>query len=447
MFNWFGQRSGKKKHKVRQLWENEFNIVKEGLDEEQIITFVDSLIAKNRYSQQYSADSLRAILKTAVTDAEQMAASIKMKAEAEAEAEAAGIIARAKQGDQEIRRRAELAANKEAEEIIAIANKKSEITEVEAKQQALLFLLRAREEIEKEVREEYKKAYARLSSSLQELIDEGQNIEIELKSKRAELWESKKFELEEREAVLLNNPGIELPPREALSSKVKIEQTTQSNEKNDGENVETSSELLEEIHEQETKPVANLKKKDTKKEKEIEQPIQFEEENVREIIEPTVMLQEENLEEDRDQLVQVKQEDRGKQLEKNLSKAEFKEIENDFSNLNLDDDKSLFVGEVELAIAMPVELKMVSKLYNYLQTIPDLKILRTTGSWDRGTTITVVLEKPLPLVNSLKNMPEVQVIVGLTQSNSSMKGALSSLSKTGGKVVKRLKLTLREPQS
>ena len=81
-----------RKRKTRQLWESEFNVVKEGLDEKQVVAFVDNLIAQHRTLQQASADSLRSLLKTAVTDAEQLAASIKVKAQAEAEAEAAGII-------------------------------------------------------------------------------------------------------------------------------------------------------------------------------------------------------------------------------------------------------------------------------------------------------------------------------------------------------------------
>ncbi len=113
MFKWLTKRSdkkGKKMRKTTQLWESEFNVAKEGLDEKQVVAFVDNLIAQHRASQQASAASLRSLLKTAVTDAEQMAASIKLKAQAGAEAEAARIITQAKQEDQEIKRRAEIAA-------------------------------------------------------------------------------------------------------------------------------------------------------------------------------------------------------------------------------------------------------------------------------------------------------------------------------------------------
>jgi len=369
MFKWLGQRSKRRKQKTRQLWESEFNVIKEGLDEKQVVDFVNNLIAQHRTSQQASADSLRSILKTAVTDAEQMAASIKMKAQAEAEAEATRIITQAKQEDQEIKRRAEIAAQKEAEEILSVANKKAEITEVEAKQKALLFLLRAREEIEEEVRAEYKKACARLSSSLQDLVDEGQNIEVELKSKRAQLWGNKNFELQEHEAMLLKTSEEVAPLPETLAPEEVIEQPVQ---------------LQEEVSEEET-----------------EQPAQLQAEAT--VSEPAEELTEEPL---------------GQHpLEEILD-----EEETSSTQLKPGDSQTLYTGEVELAIAIPVELKMVSKFYNYLQTIPDMKILRTTGSWDRGTTITVVADKPIPLISKISEIPGVEVISELPQKDSSVKG-------------------------
>ncbi|MBA7542492.1 hypothetical protein ES705_34815 [subsurface metagenome] len=269
-----------RKRKTRQLWESEFNVVKEGLDEKQVVAFVDNLIAQHRTLQQASADSLRSLLKTAVTDAEQLAASIKVKAQAEAEAEAAGIITQAKQEDQEIKRRAEIAAQKEAEDILSVANKKAEdilsvvnkkaeITEVEARQNALLFLLRAREEIEKEVREEYKRAYARLSSSLQNLLDEGQSIEVELKGKRARLWESKKFELKEHEAALLETSEEVAPPPETLAPEEEIKQPVQLQEEKTEEPAQLKEEAVEEKTEEPAQP------QEETPEEEIKQPVQL----------------------------------------------------------------------------------------------------------------------------------------------------------------------------
>ena len=108
---------GKGRQKTRKLWERQFDIVKAGPDEKQEISFVNNLVAEQKASREASAASLRSLLETAVNDAEQIAASIKMKAQTEAEAEATTIINQAEQEAQEIRRRAERAAQKEADAI------------------------------------------------------------------------------------------------------------------------------------------------------------------------------------------------------------------------------------------------------------------------------------------------------------------------------------------
>jgi len=371
----------------------EFKAVKRGLDEEQVVDFINSLVA------QYSA-SLDPLLETTATNAEQLVASIKMKAQQEAETEAERIISQAKQGAQEMKLSAEIAAEaklateKEAEDILSTVKRKTEIIEAEAEQRTLLYLLKAREEIEKQIREDYKRAYSRLSSSLQDLMSVGQNIEVELKDKRTTLWESKSFELKEYEAALLETSEEVASPLETLAPEEGTEQPVQ---------------LQEEVSEEE-----------------IEQPTQLQEEAT--VSEPAEETTEELLEQHPLEEIPGKEETSSTQLKPG-------------------DSQTLYAGEVELAIAIPVELKMVSKLYNYLQTIPDIKILRTTGSWDRGTTITVVADKPIPLISTISKIPSVEVISELPQKDSSVKGTSSSRLRAGKKEVKRIKLTLKEAQS
>ncbi len=410
MFKWLtkrfdkkGKKKGEKKQKTKQLWESEFNVVKEGLDEKQVVDSVNDPVA------QYDA-SLDPLLETTVTDAEQLAASIKMKAQAEAEAEAERIISQAKQEVQEIKLSAEiateakLATEKEAEDILSTVKRKTEIIEAEAKQRTLLYLLRVREEIEKQIREDYKRAYSRLSSSLQDLMSEGQNIEVELKNKRTTLWESKSFELKEYEAALLGTSEVTAPPLETLApTEAEVEPDIASKE--------------------ETEQPVQLQEEET------EQPVQLQEEAT--VSEPTEEATEELL---------------GQYPPEEIPGRE----EINSTQLKPADSQTLYAGEVELAVAMPVELKMVSKLYNYLQTIPDIKILRTTGSWDRGTTITVVVDKPIPLISIISKTPGVEVTPELLQKDSSVKRTSGSLLRAGGKGVKGvkiIKLTLKEAQS
>lgn len=97
---------------------------------------------------------------------------------------------------------------------------------------------------------------------------------------------------------------------------------------------------------------------------------------------------------------------------------------------------SLYTGEVELAVANPVAPKMVAKLYGYLQTTPEIKFVRTSGSWDRGTTITIVLDKPIPLVSVLSSkIPEAKVVPERPEKDGFVKGR---------KGVRRISLALKE---
>ncbi len=152
----------KKRQNTRQLWDRKFNIVDKGLDEEQVTAFINGLIEKHKSSQESAVTSLHSIIQKAVTNAEQTADSIKVRAQAEVDAESVIIINQAKQEAEEIKRRAEITAQNETKDILSATKRKAEITEVEAKQKALLFLLKAREEIEEEITGEYKEAHSRL---------------------------------------------------------------------------------------------------------------------------------------------------------------------------------------------------------------------------------------------------------------------------------------------
>lgn len=383
MFKWLGQQSEKRTQKTRQLWKSEFNVVKEGLDEKQVVAFIDNLIAQHKVSQQISAASLRSLIEKAVADAEQITTSIKVQAQTEAEEEANRTINQAEQEANEIKGKAEIAARKEAKDIIEMSNKKAELAEIETKQKALLSLLKAREEIEGEVRGDYKQAHSRLLATLQNLMSEGQNIATELKDKRERLWDGQRLELKGAEAALLNAAEVVVPLSEALVPTVTTQVELDAGSK---EKAEEPAQIKEEVSK-----------------KKAEEPAQIKEE------------------------------------------AKEKKPKRPTRQLKPEDSQTLYVGEVDLAISVPVELKMVSKFYNYLQTIPDIKILRTTGSWDRGTIITVVADKPTPLISTILEIPDITVVPTLFQDDSSEKGKSSLRLKGRGKEVKtRVELTLKE---
>ena len=109
------------------------------------------------------------------------------------------------------------------------------------------------------------------------------------------------------------------------------------------------------------------------------------------------------------------------------------------------DGQTLYTDEVELAIGAPVDLKMVSGLYESLQTIRELRILHTSGSANRGTTITVVLESPMPLISVISSkMPEVEATPELPGNSSSVGRKWNSLPGKEKKETRRIKLALKE---
>ena len=252
MVKLFGQSDGKKGQKKKQLWGKDFDIVEGGLDEAQVVDFVNGLMEQQKAPPP---DSVRAVLKTAIADAEQIVASVKTRAQSEAQEEADRIMAQANQKAGEIKENSNMAAETEEpdqlQEEAAVADSEKDIVERLLKQQLV----------------------------------------------------------EER------------------AGRHKTEPTKE-------------------------------------------------------------------------------------------------------------ESQSLYTGEVELTIAKPVNPGMVTKLYNYLQTTPEIKFVRTSGSWDRGTTITVVLDKPISLISVLSaKLPEANITPGRIGEDGFV---------IGKKGVRRIILSLKE---
>ncbi len=186
--------------------------------------------------------------------------------------------------------------------------------------------------------------------------------------------------------------------------------------------------------------------------KALQFPIRAEEEALEEKVEEPVQLQKEALEEKVEEPVQLQEEAivaepvgeaTEELLEQHLPEERPSREEGEPASLEMD-SQAPYVGEVDVEIATPVDPKMVYKLYDHLQTIPELKILHTRGSWDRGTVIAVVLDKPMPLVSLLSEMAGIEVTVEVPQKDSLVEGISSSLLGARRKGAKRIKLTLKE---
>ena len=86
---------------------------------------------------------------------------------------------------------------------------------------------------------------------------------------------------------------------------------------------------------------------------------------------------------------------------------EAEEIE---SNMDEQDDESLYIGEVDLRIGASVGVKIIDKLSSYLASNADIKLVHTVGSAREGTIITIMLGKPIRLLEILSSkIPEADI--------------------------------------
>ncbi|MFC1929036.1 hypothetical protein ACFLXK_05510 [Chloroflexota bacterium] len=198
-----------------------------------------------------------------------------------------------------------------------------------------------------------------------------------------------------------------------------------------------------------TKAEAKLAAKEEALEEKVEEPATLQEETLEEKMEEPATLQEETLEEKMEEPATLQEETLEEKMEEPATLQEETleersggvEVESALPKL---DSQALYTGEVELTIASQAELPLVSRLYNHLQTIPELKILYTKGSWDQGTTITVVLEQQMPLISILLQTPGVAVTPELLERGVLARGKADSPLRGGEMAVKRIKLILKE---
>ena len=78
-------------------------------------------------------------------------------------------------------------------------------------------------------------------------------------------------------------------------------------------------------------------------------------------------------------------------------------------------DESLYIGEVDLRVGASVGVKILDKLSSYLASTSDIKLVHTIGSVKEGTIITIVLGKPVRLLEILSSkIPEAEITDGYT---------------------------------
>jgi hypothetical protein len=71
----------------------------------------------------------------------------------------------------------------------------------------------------------------------------------------------------------------------------------------------------------------------------------------------------------------------------------------------------IYEGIVKLAIASPANYEQIKKFSEYLRQVQDLRLILVGGSVEEGNKIVISAEKPIHLVNALREMPPVEQVV------------------------------------
>ena len=104
--------------------------------------------------------------------------------------------------------------------------------------------------------------------------------------------------------------------------------------------------------------------------------------------------------------------------------------------------QTIYDGEVQLILDVPVNMKMALELFDALQTIRELKLLYTIGSPSRGIVFCIKIEKPIPFIDMIvSKVPGALVTPGIQKGDGYESGKSSAVLNRGKSAVPRIILT------
>jgi F0F1-type ATP synthase membrane subunit b/b' len=159
---------------VVELWGREFKKAKDGLDEQQVVSFVSELINKHEalLKRTEHLSSLTKLAEKTIVEADDVAKQLQKEAEDKAKAEANTIVAKAEEQAQKI-------IQEKSAEAVAMANREAEAIRAKAQQRAESLLEERAKEIQPELMNNAKSIYGELVSQLERLKQQVATLEEE----------------------------------------------------------------------------------------------------------------------------------------------------------------------------------------------------------------------------------------------------------------------------
>jgi len=193
---------------IVELWGHEFKKAKDGLDKEEVVSFVNELI--NKYEtllkRTEHLSSLTKLAENTIVEADNVAKEVHKEAENKAKAEANAIVAKAEEQAQKI-------IQEKSAEAVAMANREAEAIKANARQRAESLLEERAKEIQPKLRDTAKSLYVELLSQLERLKQQAVTLEEEFDHKLSQPLEETSLEETSnvsREADKASNEFLEL---------------------------------------------------------------------------------------------------------------------------------------------------------------------------------------------------------------------------------------------
>jgi vacuolar-type H+-ATPase subunit H len=427
--------------KIREIWGRKFKIVKNGLDEAEVFSFIGGLIDQNNAlaSKLEHLDSLTKLAERTVIEANKQAQSIKKEGEEKANASAASIIAEAEEkarkeidriaseGERKARQSAQekiaaaeqqgqsmlTAAEEKAESIKANADDEANRITAEAKQNAIATEQQA-QEILKTAEEKTESIKTNANDEADRLIAEAkQNVVAAEQQAQSmltaaeEMAESIKTNAEKKANKIVSEAkerAEDLVNARAASA----EKEAQSILEEAKAKAEEEAHLIKQKSEQLLKRSKRISEGEIKEKlKKVYQGLLSSLEGIDETIALPIEEGKESEPAKPEPIVHVKAEKKTKESQKQPPPPEEK--------VEVKESPATYEGTVELVIPPPLGLDRMLQLHKHLRNIPNIEVLNLGVSADKSITIRVTLENPTPLRKILEDLPEVETVADAPQ--------------------------------
>jgi vacuolar-type H+-ATPase subunit E/Vma4 len=453
--------------KMKELWGRKFKIVKNGLDEAEVFSFIGGLIDQNNAltSKLEHLDSLTKLAERTIIEANKQAQTFKKEAEEKANAGAASIIAEAEEkakreidritseAEQKAKQSAAekiTAADQQAQFILTAAEGKAESIKTNADDEANRVIAEAKQSAlaaEQQAQEILKAAEGKAESIKTNADDEANRITAEAKQSAMtveqqaqeilktaeEKAESIKTNAEKKASKIISE-AKERAEDLANARAASAEKEAQSILEKSKAKAEEEAHLIKQKSEQLLKRSKRISEGEIKEKlKKVYQGLLS---SLEDIEETTIIPIEEEKEAEPvkpEPIVHAKAERKIKEAQKQPPPSEEK--------VEVKESPTVYEGIVELLIPPPLGLDRMLQLHKHLRNIPNIEVLNLGVSADKSITIRVKLENPTPLRSILEGLSEV----GTTEDAPQDAEVTDSTKKPGEKTpVKRIIVTTKK---